>query len=51
MTGTPTVPFLDLAAVHLDLRDDLDVAWKIPCSADRRQSSVDRIKEAKASTA
>ena len=28
MTGTPTVPFLDLAAVHLDLRDDLDVAWK-----------------------
>jgi hypothetical protein len=25
---TQTVPFLDLAAVHLDLRDDLDVAWK-----------------------
>jgi dTDP-4-amino-4,6-dideoxygalactose transaminase len=26
--GTATVPFLDLSAVHLDLRDDLDVAWK-----------------------
>jgi dTDP-4-amino-4,6-dideoxygalactose transaminase len=28
MSGPVAVPFLDLAAVHLDLRDDLDVAWK-----------------------
>jgi dTDP-4-amino-4,6-dideoxygalactose transaminase len=28
VTGTPTVPFLDLGAVHVDLRDDLDLAWK-----------------------
>jgi dTDP-4-amino-4,6-dideoxygalactose transaminase len=28
MTGAPTVPFLDLGAVHDDLRDDLDLAWK-----------------------
>ncbi|TQM43126.1 DegT/DnrJ/EryC1/StrS family aminotransferase [Pseudonocardia cypriaca] len=28
MSGATPVPFLDLAAVHLDLRDDLDVAWK-----------------------
>jgi dTDP-4-amino-4,6-dideoxygalactose transaminase len=28
VSGTPTVPFLDLATVHLELRDDLDVAWK-----------------------
>jgi dTDP-4-amino-4,6-dideoxygalactose transaminase len=28
VTGALTVPFLDLGAVHDDLRDDLDVAWK-----------------------
>jgi dTDP-4-amino-4,6-dideoxygalactose transaminase len=28
VTGTPAVPFLDLAAVHQDLRDELDLAWK-----------------------
>jgi dTDP-4-amino-4,6-dideoxygalactose transaminase len=28
VTSSLTVPFLDLGAVHADLRDDLDVVWK-----------------------
>jgi dTDP-4-amino-4,6-dideoxygalactose transaminase len=28
VTGAPTVPFLDIATVHVDLRDELDLAWK-----------------------
>jgi dTDP-4-amino-4,6-dideoxygalactose transaminase len=28
VSGSPAVPFLDLGALHVGLRDELDVAWK-----------------------
>ncbi|MGH3587738.1 MAG: DegT/DnrJ/EryC1/StrS family aminotransferase, partial [Pseudonocardia sp.] len=28
MTGAAAVPFLDLGTLHLDLREEFDVAWK-----------------------